>query len=42
VGLGWSAATAWSAAVAEQLAPGEVPPVPVLLKQAIRYLGKVR
>jgi Holliday junction DNA helicase RuvA len=44
VGLGWSAAAADQAvaAVAEQLAPGEVPPVPVLLKQAIRYLGKVR
>lgn len=43
VGLGWSAAAAEQAvaAVAETL-DGQVPPVPVLLKQAIRYLGKVR
>lgn len=41
VGLGWTAAQADRAvsAVAESL-DGEVPPVPQLLKQAIRYLGK--
>ena len=40
VGLGWSAAQAEQAvaAVAESV-DGEVPPVPVLLKQAIRLLG---
>ncbi|MFS8478048.1 MAG: Holliday junction branch migration protein RuvA [Micromonosporaceae bacterium] len=43
VGLGWTAAQADSAvaAVAERL-DGEVPPVPVLLKQAIRLLGRTR
>ncbi|MEE6261936.1 Holliday junction branch migration protein RuvA [Plantactinospora sonchi] len=43
VGLGWTAAQADQAvaAVAETV-DGEVPPVPVLLKQAIRLLGKTR
>ncbi|GAA4686110.1 Holliday junction branch migration protein RuvA [Phytohabitans rumicis] len=43
VGLGWSAAQADQAvaAVAETV-DGTVPPVPVLLKQAIRLLGKTR
>ena len=43
VGLGWTQAQADSAvaAVAEHL-DGEVPPVPVLLKQAIRLLGRIR
>jgi len=43
VGLGWTQAQADSAvaAVAERL-DGEVPPVPVLLKQAIRLLGRIR
>jgi holliday junction DNA helicase RuvA len=42
VGLGWSAgqAEAAVAAVAEDLNGGPVPPVPVLLKQAIRMLGR--
>jgi Holliday junction DNA helicase RuvA len=41
VGLGWTAAQAEQAvaAVAETV-DGETPPVPVLLKQAIRLLGK--
>ncbi|WP_250009402.1 Holliday junction branch migration protein RuvA [Actinoplanes sp. M2I2] len=41
--LGWSAAQAEQAvaAVAEGI-DGEVPPVPVLLRQAIRLLGKAR
>jgi Holliday junction DNA helicase RuvA len=45
VGLGWSVreATAAVAAVAGSLPDGEPePPVPVLLKQAIRHLGRVR
>jgi len=46
VGLGWTAAQADRAVaeVAESLAQagGEVPPVPALLKQAIRVLGSVR
>jgi Holliday junction DNA helicase RuvA len=43
VGLGWSAAQADQAvaAVAETV-DGAAPPVPVLLKQAIRLLGKTR
>jgi Holliday junction DNA helicase RuvA len=43
VGLGWTAGQADTAvaAVAESL-DGEVPPVPVLLRQAIRLLGKTR
>ncbi|MFC7550965.1 Holliday junction branch migration protein RuvA [Plantactinospora sp. GCM10030261] len=43
VGLGWTAAQADQAvaAVAESL-DGPVPPVPVLLKQAIRLLGRTR
>ncbi|MBX6723726.1 MAG: Holliday junction branch migration protein RuvA [Dactylosporangium sp.] len=43
VGLGWTQAQADSAvaAVAERL-DGEEPPVPVLLKQAIRLLGRIR
>jgi Holliday junction DNA helicase RuvA len=43
VGLGWSAGQADQAvaAVAETV-DGEIPPVPVLLKQAIRLLGKAR
>jgi Holliday junction DNA helicase RuvA len=43
VGLGWTAAQADQAvaAVAETI-DGEVPPVPTLLKQAIRMLGKTR
>lgn len=43
VGLGWSAAQADQAvaAVAETV-DGEVPPVPTLLRQAIRLLGKAR
>lgn len=43
VGLGWTGAQADQAvaAVAERL-DGEVPSVPALLKQAIRYLGKAR
>jgi holliday junction DNA helicase RuvA len=43
VGLGWTAGQADQAvaAVAESL-DGEVPPVPVLLKQAIRMLGRAR
>ncbi len=42
-GLGWTAAQADQAvaAVAETV-DGEVPPVPVLLKQAIRLLGRTR
>ncbi|MEV4756750.1 Holliday junction branch migration protein RuvA [Micromonospora sp. NPDC049559] len=44
VGLGWTAAQADQAvtAVAESVSGGEVPPVPVLLKQAIRLLGRTR
>jgi Holliday junction DNA helicase RuvA len=45
VGLGWSAreATAAVAAVAGALPSGDPePPVPVLLRQAIRHLGRVR
>ncbi|GAA1520719.1 Holliday junction branch migration protein RuvA [Dactylosporangium maewongense] len=44
VGLGWTAGQADQAvaAVAEQLDGGTVPPVPVLLKQAIRMLGTIR
>jgi Holliday junction DNA helicase RuvA len=43
IGLGWSAAQADQAvaAVAETL-DGETPPVPVLLRQAIRLLGRTR
>ena len=43
IGLGWSAAQADQAvaAVAETV-DGEVPPVPVLLRQAIRLLGRTR
>ena len=43
VGLGWTAAQAEQAvaAVAETV-DGTVPPVPVLLKQAIRLLGRTR
>jgi Holliday junction DNA helicase RuvA len=43
IGLGWSAAQADQAvaAVAETV-DGATPPVPVLLKQAIRLLGKTR
>ncbi|GAB3857426.1 Holliday junction branch migration protein RuvA [Dactylosporangium cerinum] len=43
-GLGWTAGQADQAvaAVAEQLDGGTVPPVPVLLKQAIRMLGTLR
>lgn len=43
IGLGWTAAQADQAvtAVAESL-DGPPPPVPVLLKQAIRLLGKMR
>ena len=43
VGLGWTAAQADQAvvAVAETL-DGDTPPVPVLLKQAIRLLGRTR
>lgn len=43
VGLGWTAAAAEQAvhAVAETL-DGPTPPVPVLLRQAIRYLGRTR
>ncbi|MEQ4301913.1 Holliday junction branch migration protein RuvA [Plantactinospora sp. B6F1] len=43
VGLGWTASQAEQAvaAVAETV-DGEVPPVPVLLKQAIRLLGRTR
>ncbi|RQX57116.1 Holliday junction branch migration protein RuvA, partial [Micromonospora chalcea] len=43
VGLGWTAAQAEQAvaAVAETV-DGETPPVPVLLKQAIRLLGRTR
>ncbi|MGH3679336.1 MAG: Holliday junction branch migration protein RuvA [Natronosporangium sp.] len=46
VGLGWTAAQADLAvtAVAEQLPtdPAEQPPVPALLRQAIRFLGRTR
>src|SRR5262249_14575443 len=44
VGLGWTAGQADQAvaAVAEQLDGQTVPPVPVLLKQAIRTLGTIR
>jgi Holliday junction DNA helicase RuvA len=45
VGLGWTAAQADHAvaAVAESLAGAEdTPPIPALLKQAIRFLGKPR
>lgn len=43
IGLGWSAAQAEQAvsAVAEQV-DGNPPPVPVLLREAIRLLGKTR
>ncbi len=43
VGLGWTASQADQAvaSVAETL-DGEVPPVPVLLRQAIRHLGRTR
>jgi holliday junction DNA helicase RuvA len=43
VGLGWTAGQADQAvaAVAESL-DGPPPPVPVLLKQAIRLLGRTR
>jgi Holliday junction DNA helicase RuvA len=43
VGLGWTAGQADQAvaAVAESI-EGETPPVPVLLKQAIRLLGRTR
>jgi Holliday junction DNA helicase RuvA len=44
IGLGWAAGQADEAvaAVAEQLDGETTPPVPVLLKQAIRMLGTVR
>ncbi|MBE1488891.1 Holliday junction branch migration protein RuvA [Plantactinospora soyae] len=43
VGLGWTAAQADQAvAVVAEGIEGETPPVPVLLKQAIRLLGKTR
>jgi Holliday junction DNA helicase RuvA len=44
VGLGWTAGQADSAvaAVAEELDGAPVPTVPVLLKQAIRALGRAR
>jgi len=44
VGLGWTAGQADQAvaAVAEQLDGQTAPPVPVLLKQAIRMLGTIR
>ncbi|MEV6927879.1 Holliday junction branch migration protein RuvA [Dactylosporangium sp. NPDC051485] len=44
IGLGWTAGQADQAvaAVAEQLDGGTTPPVPVLLKQAIRMLGTLR
>jgi Holliday junction DNA helicase RuvA len=43
IGLGWTAGQADQAvaAVAETV-DGTVPPVPVLLKQAIRLLGRTR
>lgn len=43
VGLGWTASQAEQAvAVVAENVDGVVPPVPVLLKQAIRLLGKTR
>jgi Holliday junction DNA helicase RuvA len=43
IGLGWSAAQADQAVVAvAETVDGTTPPVPVLLKQAIRLLGKTR
>jgi holliday junction DNA helicase RuvA len=44
VGLGWTAGQADQAigAVASSLEDGPTPPVPVLLRQAIRMLGKAR
>ena len=44
IGLGWTQSQSDQAvaAVAEQLDGGTVPPVPVLLKQAIRMLGTIR
>ncbi|ASW54652.1 Holliday junction branch migration protein RuvA [Plantactinospora sp. KBS50] len=44
IGLGWPAGQADQAvaAVAETLESGPVPPVPALLKQAIRLLGRTR
>jgi Holliday junction DNA helicase RuvA len=43
VGLGWTAGAADQAVAAvAQTVDGEVPPVPVLLKQAIRLLGRTR
>jgi Holliday junction DNA helicase RuvA len=44
VGLGWTAPQAEHAvaAVAESIDGGEVPPVPTLLRQAIRLLGNAR
>jgi Holliday junction DNA helicase RuvA len=44
VALGWSAQQADQAvaAVAETLGGGETPPVPILLRQAIRLLGRTR
>ena len=43
VGLGWSAAQAEQAVAAvSETVDGSPPPVPVLLKQAIRLLGKTR
>jgi holliday junction DNA helicase RuvA len=43
VGLGWTAGQADQAiADVAEMADGETPPVPVLLKQAIRLLGKTR
>jgi len=43
IGLGWTASQADQAvaSVAETV-DGEVPPVPVLLRQAIRLLGRTR
>jgi Holliday junction DNA helicase RuvA len=43
VGLGWTASQAEQAvAVVAETVDGAVPPVPVLLRQAIRLLGKTR
>lgn len=43
IGLGWSASQAEQAIVAvAETVDGPTPPVPVLLKQAIRLLGKTR
>ncbi|GAA5188881.1 Holliday junction branch migration protein RuvA [Rugosimonospora acidiphila] len=44
IGLGWTASQAEQAvaAVAESIDGGEVPPVQILLRQAIRLLGRAR